>query len=437
MITFCAMSLVSRPACLLPHCLAGEDELGRAFTSLAHEQDFWSKWMGKHDRRCPLQPLFFWEGKEYDDILGPVDRELLAIEKNADAFALIVFSFWPDCHVLAKNKGGGWQQMNFKSKRFGCPLKPSRVKTAGVSDDVLKDLGSHAFYIDAAWGAKDADSVYVFLKYKGKCSRIAVYDPFHPEEDADLPRDSKKKYVPTNTPVFAALKVVFERAGIWSPPKKKVEPFTDEKAIAKYTKILEREPGNTEARLDRATYFKRTGKYDAAIVDYNEVIRRNPKLDAVYSSRGAAYQAKGDFRAAVADFTKNIECGNPRFEPYWYRGQSYESLGDHDKAIADFTEAIRRNKDPDDARLHLARGDAYLAKGEFDKAIADYTESIRRRPNRSETYKGRGTAYQKKGEPAKAKEDFARAKAIEKKHEEARAAREQYPIMIPHDEHKK
>jgi tetratricopeptide (TPR) repeat protein len=58
------------------------------------------------------------------------------------------------------------------------------------------------------------------------------------------------------------------------------------------------------------------------------------------------------------------------------------------------------------------RGVAYYAKGELDEAIAGYTEAIRLNPKGSEAYQTRGLAYLKKGDPAKAAADLAKAKEL-------------------------
>jgi len=52
------------------------------------------------------------------------------------------------------------------------------------------------------------------------------------------------------------------------------------------------------------------------------------------------------------------------------------------------------------------------AGGDFDKAIADFNEAIRLDPNNAQAYQNRGVAYEKKGEKAKAEEDFAQAKKL-------------------------
>ena len=49
---------------------------------------------------------------------------------------------------------------------------------------------------------------------------------------------------------------------------------------------------------------------------------------------------------------------------------------------------------------------------EYDKAIVDYSEAIRLDPKNAEADYGRGLAHEKKGEKAKADEDFAQAKKL-------------------------
>jgi tetratricopeptide (TPR) repeat protein len=60
----------------------------------------------------------------------------------------------------------------------------------------------------------------------------------------------------------------------------------------------------------------------------------------------------------------------------------------------------------------LNRGCAYQSKHGYEKAIADYTEAIRLDPRCAGAYFNRGLALRKKGESAKAEEDFAQAKKL-------------------------
>jgi tetratricopeptide (TPR) repeat protein len=84
--------------------------------------------------------------------------------------------------------------------------------------------------------------------------------------------------------------------------------------------------------------------------------------------------------------------------------------GELDKMMNDCSDAIRL--DPEDAKAYLCRAQAYWNKNEQDKAIADYTMSIHLNPD-SVVYHARGLAYSKKGDKAKAREDFDQAKKLD------------------------
>ena len=64
------------------------------------------------------------------------------------------------------------------------------------------------------------------------------------------------------------------------------------------------------------------------------------------------------------------------------------------------------------ARLYEFRGTAYAHEQEYEMAIADYTEAVRLDSRLAGAYYGRGLAYTKKGETAKADEDFVQAKKL-------------------------
>ena len=65
-----------------------------------------------------------------------------------------------------------------------------------------------------------------------------------------------------------------------------------------------------------------------------------------------------------------------------------------------------------DAETMLAQGEEAYRTGDYDKAIADYTAAIRLKPDYANAYYNRGAVYEKKGDKAKAAEDFAQAKKL-------------------------
>ena len=66
----------------------------------------------------------------------------------------------------------------------------------------------------------------------------------------------------------------------------------------------------------------------------------------------------------------------------------------------------------DPAAEACRKGQSCFEKQDYDAAIAAFTTAIRIDPKDAEAYYFRGLAFQKKGQQAKADEDFARAKKL-------------------------
>jgi tetratricopeptide (TPR) repeat protein len=329
-----------------------------------------------------------------------VDDRLSAIAKTTEVLVMMVQTNVQNGRykVVLLTKNTNWQQITWEWNRRSSILEESVAEGPTIQEEFLKTLSSKAGYVDASDMSNDASSVYVLLRYRGKYSRFAVYDP----------NDVFAKGEP-GSPVAAALKSLLVSMQI-------CHPYVPYDYIPDMTKKLERNPENIEVRLGRGDHYHSKGNYDAAIDDYTEVILRKKDSLLAYLSRGYAYQDKKKFKEAVADFTKAIQLDDVKsegykFMSYWHRGMSYESLGNHEKAIADFTECIRI--DPDHVKVRCSRGDAYVRTGELDKAIADYTKAIRHAPRYIAAYSSRAAAYRKKGEISKADEDIAKAKKLQ------------------------
>jgi hypothetical protein len=125
------------------------------------------------------------------------------------------------------------------------------------------------------------------------------------------------------------------------------------------------------------------------------------KVAQTYLNRGEAHATKGDLDAAITDFTKALQHDSSFAPAYYARALAHEKKGDIDKAIQDFTEVIWFN-----------RKEATTSTAEGAKVIADSNASIGFNGNLGMLYYARGHAYQKKGEKAKAEEDFAQAKKL-------------------------
>ena len=190
-------------------CVAGEQESRQDFSSLGKEEHFWKKWLEHHDG-YGVEPYFFSE-----DLQTPMDKRLGEVAKHSKVFVLVVVTSNENgifrVLSLAKDETTGrWQQTKWELSIEGA-MKESVAKAPAVQDDVLKTLSSNSVFVGESnsWkGTFDALSVFIFLKYQGKCSRLAIYNP-----TLDL-----GKQTPVSS-VARALKSLLQSTGILAAEK--------------------------------------------------------------------------------------------------------------------------------------------------------------------------------------------------------------------------
>ncbi len=117
-----------------------------------------------------------------------------------------------------------------------------------------------------------------------------------------------------------------------------------------------------------------------------------------------------DLDRAIADYTRAIRLQPDNALAYNNRANAFADRGEAESALADYNEAIRL--EPGNATLYHNRGLLLAQMEQFDAAIEDQTQAIRLRPDYAAAYNDRGIAYRKKGEQAKAENDFRLAKSV-------------------------
>ena len=200
------------------------------------------------------------------------------------------------------------------------------------------------------------------------------------------------------------------------------------------------QPGRTEPlvawrqrkRIRAYTHFKKgqnrsnAADYDTAITEFNSTIQLNPAYARAYFKRGFAKFKSGDSAGAIEDYTHAIKF-NPKYTiAYYNRANQKRDHALYEAAIKDYTIAI--GLDPKYDKGYNNRGwvKYLLGKSEADKgnraeavlhyraAIDDYTETIKINPAHILAHYNRGNARKLLGQHEAAKEDFEKAKALEK-----------------------
>ena len=101
------------------------------------------------------------------------------------------------------------------------------------------------------------------------------------------------------------------------------ENGADDKAIAAFTKAIERMPNFAQVYYNRGVTYHKNGRIYKALKDYNAAIALNPAFTDAYCDRGIACIQSGDHGLAVEDLGQAIAL-KPRFtEAYVFRGIAY------------------------------------------------------------------------------------------------------------------
>jgi tetratricopeptide (TPR) repeat protein len=86
--------------------------------------------------------------------------------------------------------------------------------------------------------------------------------------------------------------------------------------IKKYTNVIQKDPGNVEALINRGGSFAMTGQFDRALEDFNRLIALRPELSITYYNRGLVFKALGSIDLANQDFQRAASLGDPEARAY-------------------------------------------------------------------------------------------------------------------------
>jgi tetratricopeptide (TPR) repeat protein len=186
--------------------------------------------------------------------------------------------------------------------------------------------------------------------------------------------------------------------------KADVVPF--DQAIAYFSDVILRAPGDAFALVSRGIARHAARQYEAAVADYTAAIRLDPKDSWSYHDRAAAQHALRAFDKALVDADEAVRINQAEPAHLANRASIRFALKDYERAIADYSEAIGRLKGGeaslDDSgdegepgrtsgrlcavKWTCARAECWAARNSPDKAVADYAEALRLDPNDFATF---------------------------------------------------
>lgn len=110
-----------------------------------------------------------------------------------------------------------------------------------------------------------------------------------------------------------------------------------DKSISNYTKVLELNPKNLDAKTDLGIlYAEATPEPMKGIMMLREVVSENPNHENAQLNLGFLSVRSNQFEKAIERFDKVLEINPSRIEMHIYKGQLYAKMGDKAAAIESY-----------------------------------------------------------------------------------------------------
>jgi tetratricopeptide (TPR) repeat protein len=129
----------------------------------------------------------------------------------------------------------------------------------------------------------------------------------------------------------------------------------------------------------------------AAIAACTSIINLDPHDDGAFVNRGIAYRRIGDLERAIKDYDEAIRLNPRAADAFNNRGNAFRLRDELDRAMRDYDEALRLN--PHYAHAYNNRGIIFLEMGEVDRAIEDFSKAIAEDPSYSNAFRNLALAY--------------------------------------------
>ena len=189
------------------------------------------------------------------------------------------------------------------------------------------------------------------------------------------------------------------------------------RALALANKAVAAAPASSEAYRIRGSARRFLADLKNALADYDRAIQLDPQNHLAWWGRAATRLKLKEPDLALADLNESLRLSPNNANCMIMRGDAKYELGDYRGAIEDFDAAEKL--DPSLAWLYFDRGLARQAIQDSDRAIQDFTRSIDMNYLRAEAYARRGGVALDQGNPAKARQDLAKALELDPKMEYA------------------
>ncbi len=153
-----------------------------------------------------------------------------------------------------------------------------------------------------------------------------------------------------------------------------------EEALDIYDRILEKEPKNLNALINKGVTLFRLGEYEEARKYYDSVLSINSSNIEAIVNLGVLLDQMGEREEAESYYQKatRLEPDEKNFEDHLYRGIALNNLKKYEEAILCFDRGLKIN--PIHDRLLVNMGISLAALGKYEEARAYYDQALKNNP---------------------------------------------------------
>ena len=178
-------------------------------------------------------------------------------------------------------------------------------------------------------------------------------NPATSKKRASLPKKAKRLGEKTSSSSSSS-----DELTVWLNQIEELKKQNNNKIILLVSKVLNKDPGNSQALLALGTFYLNNNKERLAKIVFNLVLEKKLHLDKVYNNLGVASLKQGNLGEAIEMFTKSLDEKSNKIAPAANLGSIY--LGAYNYALASkFLEIAWKNRSHTSLKLLQNIGNNY------------------------------------------------------------------------------
>jgi tetratricopeptide (TPR) repeat protein len=192
-----------------------------------------------------------------------------------------------------------------------------------------------------------------------------------------------------------------------------------------FNRVIALDGNHARAFARRGRAYLELRQFKEALADFNQALKLEKDNIYALGHRGITYREMGQYEKALADFNQVLALGYSRpwirdqvrdlerkkeIQRYYDSGEEHLKARRYKEARDDFDRVIAL--DGNHARAFARRGRAYLELRQFKEALADFNQALKLEKDNPYTLGHRGITYREMGQYEKALADFKRILAL-------------------------